>query len=153
MVTTVTCRGASGEMVLWNVSAEVGRGKTNRADDVELARLGYFYANRNPAPSRHPAFRTALAAVKPTGGFADDLDACIRAHEAARGGPQDGYISVMKHASGQFQKFTFDHKHQWIVVHLNAELINHTKVFPRIDLIPECGLSLKATVAKICTFF
>jgi hypothetical protein len=36
------------QRIAWNLSADVGPGQPNKADDVEFVRLGYFLAKDNP---------------------------------------------------------------------------------------------------------
>lgn len=152
MVSAVLLKGKSGNALMWNLSADVGVGKPNHADDVEFVRFGYFLMKTNPTsqPFLTQQERSALAKLRVSGGFGDDLALCIREHEVSRGGTQDGFVSPMKNV--QVTQGSYDPKHRWIVHVLNVKMIQMTSTFPRIDLHELSGPSITESVAKICNF-
>jgi hypothetical protein len=137
---------------MWNLSGDVGQGKRNQLDDVELVRLGYFSMKTDPKAQRFltQRERTALAMLRSEGAFDRDLDECIRAHEESRGGTQDGFVSVMRYTVAN--NASYDHKHKWIIVVLNNNMIDMIPEYPRIDLSDNAGPALTKSVRGICTF-
>jgi hypothetical protein len=133
----------------WNLSSEVGQGKANRADDVELVRYGYYCmgkAKDNQARLT-PSFGAALAGMSTRGGFDKDLDLVIREHQKLRGGIQDGIVSVARPTKVNHGRY--DLKHTWIVITLNlcfSDMIG--VIYPRIDLNSESGPSISEVVRK-----
>lgn len=152
MVAAVFIRGGRSGSIMWNLTNEVGLGKANNLDDVELVRLGYFSMGRDPnaQPLLSQRERDALAKVRSKGPFDLDLDECIRAHEAGRGGTQDGFISVMKFT--EVNSGRYDHKHRWIIMVLNSNMVGVIPQFPRIDLSDDAGPQISSSVANICRF-
>ena len=151
MVSALMMTGKTKSMC-WNLTSPVGPGKPNLAGDVEFVRFGYFLMRDNPIarPFLTDREKRALAAVRPQGLFGPDLAECIAAHEQSRGGTQDGFVSVMRDV--QVNKGAYDHKHKWIVLVLNNNMIDMTVVFPRIDLHGASGPQISKAVAGICNF-
>jgi hypothetical protein len=129
----------------WNVEKHVGANAPNDLVDVQLVQLGYLMMGRNPRLQKTPedmAFFNAVKLGAPCTGREDDpLVRLIRHHQKKRGGPQDGRISPIKTASGDYGDKSF------ILTNLNA----HTQclmpdTFPRIDLHQDCPPALRKAV-------
>ena len=86
------------QALFWNLSAAVGPGQPNKADDVEFVRLSYFLAKDNPkfTSGDFAVMKPILQKVTTTGAFDSALAEAIRTHERLRGGAQDGKVSVAK---------------------------------------------------------
>ena len=139
------------QSLFWNLSADVGPGQPNKADDVELVRFGYFMMKDNPKAlgGTFAALKPILDKVKPTGGFDDTLAEAIRTHQRLRGGTQDGRVSVAK--ANNFNRGQYDGQHVWMIFPLNNSMIDMAAdIYPRIDLHPQSGPSVSAAVRKIC---
>ncbi len=137
--------------LFWNLSADVGPGQPNRPDDVELVRFGYFLMKDNPKATAGPfaALKPVLQKVTPSGPFGNDLAEAIRTHQRLRGGTQDGRVSVAK--DNRFNRGEYDGQHAWMVFPLNNSMIDMApSLYPRIDLHPQSGPAMRATVRRIC---
>src|SRR5947207_14776782 len=133
-----------------NLSADVGPGQPNRPDDVEFVRFGYLMLKDNPKATAGPfvALKAACQSITPTGAFDDVLAAAIRTHQSLRGGTQDGRVSVAR--ENKFNKGAYDGKHMWMVFPLNNSMSDRSpEIDPRIDLHPQSGPAVSATVRKI----
>ncbi|MBR0696392.1 hypothetical protein [Bradyrhizobium lablabi] len=152
MVAALFVRGRVSGSIMWNLSSEVGQGKRNNADDVELVRLGYFSMRKDPKAQTflNQREKDALAKLRSKGPFDQDLDECIRAHQASRGGTQDGFISVAKYTEANTG--LYDHKNRWIIIVLNTNMLHMIPQYPRIDLSDDAGKDLSSSVASICHF-
>jgi hypothetical protein len=132
----------------WNLSANVGVRSANQRDDVQLVQFGYFaFANNSKFPPP-PALKDIFGAVKPGAEYSgkedDPLTRAIRAHEKARGGPQDGHVSAMKSLS-------YDGIHSYILVALNNNLVDLLPDdFPRLDRHNACPSRVKEAVLRHC---
>ena len=150
MVSPLILNGGNGPRVFLNISGNVGPGSPNRADDVQLVQLGYASMLLSPQAQGqlNQAERRAFAAVKPGvpyfGAADDPLTVSIRAHEASRGGAQDGLVSVARGASYDGGKHTF------IIIALN-NAIRDTMIqdFPRVDKHPQCPAALRVSALLI----
>lgn len=149
MVSPLIVNGSIGSRVFLNVSGNVGPGGPNHPDDVQLVQLGYQSMLLSPVNQKllSPAEREAFAKVKPgapySGAADDPLTVAIRAHEASRGGAQDGHVSVARGGS-------YDGKHSFIVIALNNAIRDTmTRDFPRLDKHPQCPPELRISVMKI----
>ncbi len=134
---------------LWNVSADVGQGKPNKLDDVELVRFGYLaFLTNPPTISQAPEkFRTALTRMRTIGPFGQDLQDVIVQHELTRGGTQDGCVSVMH--PNRANRGTYDGKHIWIILSLNNNMKDILRdLYPRIDRHTQSGLEISKVVEK-----
>jgi hypothetical protein len=132
---------------LWNLTAPVGVGQPNKLDDVELVRFGYFMMRSAPdVGAFSKELRDALQGMRRTGGFGDDLDAVIRAHQRHKHeNPVDGKISVA-HVT-VINQGRFDGHIPWIVVNLNNFMRDFDQ-YPRIDLHAESGFEI-SRVARL----
>jgi hypothetical protein len=135
----------------FNLSSNVGPASPNRLEDVQLVQFGYFALSQNRAPDNPPELIAAASNVVVgapyMGAQNDPLTIAIRAHERARGGPQDGHVSVIR---GDFQ---YDAAHTFLVI----RLVNNIRVlvgidFPRIDRHPKCPPQLGASVRRTFGF-
>ena len=77
------------QSLFWNLSADVGPGQANKADDVEFVRLAYYLAKDNPKffdDPKYEVMKPILQKITPTGAFDDNLALAIRTHQSLRGG-------------------------------------------------------------------
>jgi len=117
----------------WNLTTNVGRNQPNALDDVELVRFGYACAARNTLFPSRAEMANEFSKMRTTGGYADDLQVVIDAHQKLRGGTQDGAVSVDR--GGTFNpKERYDNVHQWIIAVLNNNMLDIIgDIYPRID--------------------
>ena len=150
MVSPLILTGSIGPRLFLNISGNVGPGSPNRPDDVQLVQLGYASLLLSPQAQGqlNQAERQAFAAVTPGapyfGAPDDPLTLSIRAHEASRGGTQDGVVSVARAASYDGGKHTF------IMIPLNNAIRDvMVRDFPRVDKHPQCPAALRVSVLLI----
>ncbi len=152
MVSPVMLQDKQKKLIGWNVDANVGLASPNRDDDVQLVQLGYsIMANVMRFP---PALRAIYAQVKPgtrcTGQRDDPLVKAIIAHQASRGGTQDGHVSTIRTASGAYTDMSGLHGYMLIALVNNIyDTMPHD--IPRIDRLPSCPGALKAAIAAWCS--
>ena len=135
---------------VFNVDVEVGKGRPNRIDDVELVRYGYtcLKSDTRFQVNITPRLRAALQKLNPRGAHANDLQEVIEAHQEARGGQIDGIVSVGK--SQSMHTILYDRKHAWIIYSLSGFIRdNDPDLYPRIDLDESCGSELRKKVKTI----
>jgi hypothetical protein len=73
----------------------------------------------------------------------------IRTHQRLRGGTQDGRVSVAK--ANNLNRGQYDGQHVWMIFPLNNSMIDRAPdIYARIDLHPQSGPAVSATVKKIC---
>ena len=152
MVSPILIRKGDASRFYWNIDANVGAGSPNRNDDVQLVQLAYaIMAARPDTPASD---RAVYALVKPgfpcTGLEADPLVRAIRAHQARRGGTQDGHVSVIPASSGLYPYGT------GVVGFMLIALVNNIfddmpTNFPRLDKHKACPAALRVSVVKACT--
>lgn len=142
---------AQGEMFkttfYWNISKDVGRGKPNLIDDVELVRYGYHCMRQDHVYMQRfgSEFRTAVMAMDSRGPYGADLQNVIDAHQRHRGGTQDGCVSVMK--INTLQTVKYDGQHSWILWSLHLSMVVALRnLYPRIDLDSFSGPDISRTV-------
>jgi hypothetical protein len=139
-----------GGRFLYNIDADVGKGSPNRLDDVELVRFGYFCVKVNPKLQARTSSRmkAALESRQPQGPFLPDLQAIIEAHQADRGGTQDGKVSVGR--PQLTNDFNYDGTHSWIIFSLCMSMIDRLpNQYPRIDLDEKSGLTISKKVREL----
>ncbi len=139
------------KLFFWNIDANVGIGSPNRADDVQLVQLGYHCMSVGSDPHVTPQLRTIFAAVVPgapySGSPSDPLSVAILAHQRARGGTQDGHVSVITSASGAYNS-TNTFMLTALDVQIRRQMPND---YPRLDKHPKCPPALRSAVVKACT--
>ncbi len=102
MVQTLIGLTGRGNKFFYNIDAKVGARAPNRATDVQLVQFGYFAMLRSPknanslSAAERDAFSKVVLGVPCNGTEIDPLVRAIRAHEASRGGTQDGLVSELK---------------------------------------------------------
>ena len=138
------------DKVVFNLNADVGRMAPNKLDDVELVRFGYFCMKNDPqAQNLIPAsMKVALQAMQPKGPYFADLQKVIDAHEEARGGTQDGKVTVGK---AQFlHTVIYDGVHSWIIYTLGRNMRDFLpNMYPRIDLHDQSGPEISKRVLEL----
>jgi hypothetical protein len=151
MVSPILIKKAAGMRFYWNVDANVGANAPNKAEDVQLVQLGYFLMSK--AASQAANLRAVFSLVKPgascSGREDDPLVRAIRAHQASRGGTQDGHVSVMPTSSGVYHDATGGHTYMLISI-VNNMFDAMPNDFPRIDKHASCPPLLKGVVAEKC---
>jgi hypothetical protein len=148
MVSPIVLNGRNGLRVFVNLSGNVGLNSLNQPDDVQLVQLGYASMLVSPQAQAFlsPAERQAFANISPGARYLatanDPLTVAIKAHQASRGGIQDGHVSV---AAGSL---SYDGgKHSFQIVALNNAIRDVlVKDFPRLDKHPKCPAALKVSV-------
>lgn len=82
----------------WNIDGKVGLSSPNKEDDVQFVQFGYF-CMLSKFPGLSAPEKTAFGAIvlgsRCTGVENDPLVLAIRAHQASRGGAQDGVVSPL----------------------------------------------------------
>ena len=102
MVQTLIAATQSGNKFFYNIDAKVGARAPNRGVDVQLVQFGYFAMLRSPknaitlSAAERDAFSKIVLGKLCTGAEDDPLVRAIRAHEASRGGTQDGLVSELR---------------------------------------------------------
>ena len=151
MATPVIVGSGADRRIAWNVSANVGVSSPNNTLDVQLVQLGYFCA-KDRSNFYDAATRSIFAQVFPGASYSgqenDPLTRAIRAQEKARGGPQDGHVSVMSNLTTQ----SYDGgTHGYLIVRLsNLIMFAMRRDFPRIDKHPMCPPLLRAFAINAC---
>jgi hypothetical protein len=136
---------------IWNLTANVGPAQPNKLEDVHFVQLSYYAMANNAKNPPRPELRAIYAAVKPGAAFTgredDPLIRAIRAHQKARGGMQDGRISVMR---GNFYHMS-DGPHTFMVTALNNNLVDMMPDdYPRLDKHPICPQAVRDAVRSHC---
>lgn len=138
----------NNDSFIWNLTLPVGTGQPNKIDDVELVRLGYFWSMKVPAFNSAPGGQKLMSMITnlgTRGGFVPLLGEIIVEHEKVRGGTQDGKITP---ARGHITEY--DANHSWIIVKLSKNIsFVFPGIFPRLDLIENCGPELRIKILKI----
>jgi hypothetical protein len=121
MATGIILLRNNGEGFRWNVSAHVGPGCPNMADDVQLVQFGFWCLGRATAVELSPAARTAYRNVVLGAGYSgastDRLTIAIRTYQSDTKTVQDGRVSPIKHASGQYAEDAF-----WMIAVLGSNI-------------------------------
>lgn len=146
-------RTPKGDRFFWNIDTKVGLRSPNQPLDVQLVQFGYFAVLRSPvnqgrlSPEETDAF-SKIALGTPCSGQEDDpLVRAIRAHEASRGGTQDGVVSPL--SQGHVIYSDAQGQHALILVALNNSMKDILgDQYPRIDKHDQCPADLKALVGS-----
>jgi len=151
MVSPVALREGNNQRFSFNLEGNVGPNSPNKIDDVQLVQFGYFAKGK--APDTSPALKALCAKVvlgaPYTGAPNDPLTLAIKAHQAERGGTQDGHVSVMPPGTS----LSYDGKHSYMILALVNNILDITKDdFPRIDKHPSCPQILKQRVRMVSIF-
>ena len=151
MVQTFIAPVASGKRFFYNIDAKVGVRSPNRELDVHLVQFGYFAMLRSPknantlSAAERDAFGKIVVGTPCNGTENDPLVRAIRAHEASRGGTQDGLVSELK--PGHIGYTDSKGPHSLVLVALNNSMRDlMAGQYPRIDLNGSCPAKLKAFV-------
>lgn len=152
MVSAVVLHENNYQRFSFNLDANVGVNSPNRPDDVQLVQFAYFA--KSQAPSTSAALRAICSKVVPgapyTGALDDPLTLAIKAHQADRGGVQDGHVSKVPPGAA----LSYDGgKHSYMILALVNNILDITKNdFPRIDKHPNCPPVLKERVRLLSIF-
>lgn len=152
MVSAVVLKENGNQRFAFNIDANVGVNCPNKLDDVQLVQFGYFA--KGQAPDTSPTLKALCAKVVPgapyTGAPNDPLTLVIKAHQAERGGTQDGHVSVLPPNGATL---SYDGKHSFMILVLNNNMLDITKNdYPRIDKHPSCPSVLKQRVRMLSIF-
>ena len=140
----------SGDVMFFNLDADVGRMAPNRIDDVELVRFGYFCQRSRPEnqPNLTARQKVSLQAMQPNGPYFADLQEVIDAHQENRGGTQDGKVSTGK--SQIAPAGLYDSVHMWIIYALTNNMrLFLPDIFPRIDLHAQSGVEISKRIRQL----
>ena len=152
MVSPILIRKGDASRFYWNVDANVGAASANRNDDVQLVQLAY--AIMATKPDTPPGDKAVYALVRPgspcTGLEADPLVRAIRAHQARRGGIQDGHVSVIA-APGGVYPYGAGAVGFMLIALVNNIFDAMPADFPRLDKHKGCPAALRVSVVKACT--
>jgi len=150
MVSPIIAKGAGKSIYYFNLDANVGTNSPNKPDDVQLVQFGYLAMSvaADVSPAEKPIYAKVVPGAAYSGGLSDPLTIAIKTHQAARGGTQDGHVSVMT-GNLSYGDGTGSHTFQL------TGLVNHIRDFtkgnyPRLDKHPKCPAALKAAVLRIC---
>ena len=138
----------SGKRFFYNIDAKVGVRAPNRELDVQLVQFGYFAMLRSPknanalSTAERDTFSKIVLGTACNGTENDPLVRAIRAHEASRGGTQDGLVSELK--PGHIGYTDTKGPHSLVLVPLNNSMRDVMGGrYPRIDLHDACPAKLK----------
>jgi len=138
----------------WNIGANVGARSPNNDDDVQLVQFGYFCMSKHgdlPGNVNELIAKVPLGS-KCSGSENDPLVRVIRAHEAFRGGTQDGHVSALRDSNPGY----IDASGQQLLI--LAALLNNMfdeiggKQWPRIQDHPKCPTALKLKLNGLSQF-
>lgn len=129
----------------WNIERHVGANAPNDPVDVQLVQFGYLMMGRNPRLAKTPEDLALFNAVKvgaPCTGREDDpLVRLIRHAQKKRGGTQDGVVSPIKSANGEYNGKAY------ILTTLNSHVqCMMPDTYPRLDQHKECPPLLRNAV-------
>lgn len=121
----------------FNLDADVGPGKSNRADDVELVRFGIKALRSSPkvqtGSADAAAFMAASAAVAMVGPYDPSVEAAVKAFQKLAGLTQDSVVSKMQGAfAPSGRSYTLQ------TMQANMRYL-YPKLYPRIDQVAELG--------------
>jgi hypothetical protein len=138
----------TGKRFFYNIEAKVGVRSPNRELDVQLVQFGYFAMLRSPknattlSAAERDTFSKIVLGTACNGTENDPLVRAIRAHEASRGGTQDGFVSELK--PGHISYKDTKGPHTLVLVPLNNSMRDIMGGrYPRIDLHDSCPKKLK----------
>lgn len=131
----------------FNLHADVGQGCANRLDDVELVRYGIACLAAAPVNRADPNLRPfleAAARVKATGPFDSFVSNAVLAFQKTFDTMHaDGKVSVIRGDRSP-------HGHIYVLQTMTAAMrLACTRVYPRLDLVPETGPALSQVVRKM----
>jgi len=152
MVSTVI--SSTPKKFWWNIDAKVGLNAPNNFFDVQLVQLGYVAILGSPinrgilTQAEIDAFSEITPGEGCTGREDDVLVQAIRAHEAQRGGTQDGCVSPL--SQSHITYVAGGHQFAMILIAMNnsfRDILGNQ--FPRIDQMADCPGGLKQVVHSL----
>ncbi|MFO1161957.1 MAG: hypothetical protein U1E60_24175 [Reyranellaceae bacterium] len=156
MVHTLIASTPRGNKFFYNINAKVGARAVNRGIDVQLVQFGYFAMLRSPknvgtlSVAERDAFSNINLGMPCDGTEMDPLVRSIRAHQASRGGTQDGLVTELKPGHISYSDATG--LHTLMLVALNNSMRDLMEGrYPRIDLHDSCPADLKKFVTELFT--
>jgi len=149
MVLPLTLKQGSKQRFSFNLEGNVGPNSPNKMDDVQLVQFAYLA--KAQAADTKPALKAIFQKVVPgaayTGGANDPLTLAIKAHQADRGGTQDGHVSKMP-PSGTI--LAYDAVHSFMLITLVNNIFDMMpNDFPRLDHHPQCPAALREAMKEI----
>lgn len=155
MVSPLILKGSKGSRLVFNIDGNVGPKCPNHPADVQLVQLGYWAVLQNPnnQSKLSTEMRQTIAKISPgakySGAPDDPLTLAIHAHEAKRGGSQDGHVSVLK-GTVSYDSHVIDPRSYFIMMALNDSLRDTMQGdFPRLDKHTKCPSGLRTSVLSI----
>lgn len=133
---------------MWNLDASVGKSASNSShEDILYIQYCYYLGKKDPriSPERLAIYSKVKLTGVCDGTAADPLVQAITVHQHDMGHPVvDGKVSVAKGTGKVAQDAAF------FVYRLGARLATmYQKVWPRLDLMPECPAPLAACVRSV----
>ena len=140
--------GTAGDKMFFNISANVGPGAPNKAEDVQLVQFGYFAATFSL--KLKPELKVVFSAVVPganyTGAANDPLTLAIKADQAAGTGTKDGVVSVLHGGV----TYVAGGRHTFLLISLVNDIRKLMgKDFPRLDKHAKCPAVLAAGIRNL----
>ncbi len=131
----------------FNLHAEVGPGKPNRIDDVELVRFGIKVLasgeRARAAGAAASAFVAAAAQVSFLGPYDATIGAAVLAFQRWKGLTQDSTISKIMGA------YT-PHNRIYVLQYMQGEMRRtYPNLYPRIDRVAEVGPTVSAVIRNM----
>ena len=131
----------------FNTDADVGPGKPNRADDVELVRYGIKALRNSPKAQTGgadaAAFMAASAVVALVGPYDASVGAAVLAFQKLAGFTQDSIVSKM--LGGITPR---GNSYMLQVMQANMRYM-HPNLYPRIDTLPEVGPTVSTVIRQM----
>jgi hypothetical protein len=133
-----------------NLDGNVGKGQSNKLEDVQLVQFGFYCLSKDSGASKTPEQQAIYASVKLGSAFSgtptDPLCIAIATHQRAKGGTQDGVVSVLPngfttYGSGHYRTFAYLLASIYVVT---------SDTWPRIDKHPACPAALRAVIKDKC---
>lgn len=145
--------GGKGKF-FWELNSNVGINSPNGVEDVQLVQLGYINLAKSNLAFVTPDLKEIFGKVKPGDTYkpveSDPLTIAIRAHQKARGGPQDGHVSVVTSKTGNYTENGETHIFMAVTLIVAIAQQNASK-WPRLDLIDKCPTKLAELVKAVFT--
>jgi hypothetical protein len=147
MVHPMVARSPKGTKLFFNLDGAVGVKAPNHEADVQLVQFAYYAMSelREGSAAELAAFSRVQPGMFYAGTETDPLTLAIREHQRARGGTQDGHVSVIPAGN----TLLYDGMHSFMLVALNNNLRKLMPTdFPRIDKHTRCPAALRSAIQQ-----
>lgn len=150
MVTPIIAKSGGKSVFYFNIDGNVGTNSTNKPEDVQLVQFGYHAMSlaKDISPAEKAIYAKVVPGAAYSGGATDPLTVAIKTHQAARGGTQDGHVSVM---TGNLMYADGSGAHTFMLTGLINHIRDLTKGnYPRLDKHTKCPALLATAVLRAC---